>query len=151
MNEIEHLAEQHSRALGGPAWHGPSILELLKGVSAARAAARPIPGAHSIWELVLHIRTWDRVVLARLRGESFKPTPEENWPSIVGASPKSWKRAVREMTETHRKLNQAISALSGARLSRTLPGKNYPLHHLVYGVIQHELYHAGQIGLLKKA
>jgi len=69
MNEVRHLADQHRRALEGGAWHGPALLEALAGVTAKRASSRPISKAHSIWEIVLHIEAWDRVVVGRLTGK----------------------------------------------------------------------------------
>ena len=75
MREVDRIADQLKRAYAGPAWHGPSLSELLKEVDAQRAAAHPLPGTHSIWELVLHIAAWDTAVsrrLARDRAEIYK-------------------------------------------------------------------------------
>ena len=62
MAEAKRIAEQHRRAYHGEAWHGPSVFETLRGVTAATAAKRPISGAHTIWELVLHLTSWERIV-----------------------------------------------------------------------------------------
>ena len=66
MRETERIADQLKRAHEGGAWHGPAIDELLRGVTAGQAAARPFEGAHSIWELVAHAEAWERAILRRL-------------------------------------------------------------------------------------
>ena len=151
MGEVKHLAEQHRRALEGEAWHGPALLEVLEGVTAKRAAKRPISDAHSIWEIVLHIEAWDRVVLGRLTGAPIELSNEEDWPGVRDQTPAAWKRAVGSMKSTHMKLNREIAKLSDARLASGYgPGKRYKMFRLVHGVVHHELYHAGQIAILKK-
>lgn len=151
MGEVKHLAEQHRRALEGEAWHGPALLEVLEGVTAKRATSRPISGAHSIWEIVLHIEAWDRVVLGRLTGAPIELSNEEDWPDVRDVTPAAWKRAIGSMKSTHQKLNREIAKLSDARLGAGYgPGKRYKMFRLVHGVVHHELYHAGQIAILKK-
>jgi len=151
MNEVKHLAEQHQRALEGGAWHGPALLEVLRGVTAKRALARPIRNGHTIWEIVLHIEAWDRVVLGRLTGQPIELTDEEDWPEVVDTSPRAWKQAVASMKSVHTKLNREIAKLTPARLDSGYgPRKQYKLFRLVHGVVHHELYHAGQIAILKK-
>ena len=152
LNEIGHLADQHRRALEGRSWHGPAILDALKGVTAAGAAARPLADVHSIWEIVRHIEAWDRVALRRIRGETVSLTDEEDWPSIEEPGRAAWRRDVESMKATHRELNRAIAKLTTARLDRKPgPTSRIKLFHLVYGIIEHEIYHAGQIAILRKA
>ena len=152
MNEVKHLAEQHRRALEGGAWHGPALLEVLAGVTAKRALNRPIQNAHTIWEIVLHIEAWDRVVLGRLTGHPIELTDEEDWPEVVDPSPAAWKRSVASMKSVHLKLNREIARLTPARLDSGYgPRKRYKLFRLVHGAVHHELYHAGQIAILKRA
>jgi uncharacterized damage-inducible protein DinB len=151
VNEVEHLVEEHRRALEGEAWHGPDLREVLKGVTAKRAAARPIPDAHSIWEIVLHIEAWDRVALGRLTGAPIELSDEENWPTVRDTSAAAWKRAVKSMEAVHSKLNRAIASVPPKRLDQSyVSDHKLPLFHLICGVLQHEIYHAGQIAVLKK-
>jgi len=151
MNEVKHLAEQHRRALEGGAWHGPALLEVLRGVTAKRAASRPISTAHSAWEIVLHVEAWDRVVLGRLTGDPIELSDEENWPEVRDVNAAAWKRAIESMKSTHSKLNREIAKLTPARLDAGYgPRKRYKIFRLVHGVVHHELYHAGQIAILKK-
>lgn len=148
------LADQIRRAFDGEAWHGDSISEILHGVDATTASARPITDAHSIWELVLHITTWDDVTIQRAGGKALMPSDEENFPSVKDASQVAWEKAVEAMKSTHRKLVEIVAKFPDDRLHDQVPGKtgdHYDFYYLFSGIVQHELYHAGQIALLKKA
>lgn len=150
MTEIERLADEHRRALRGGAWHGPALLEALDGVSAEIASRRPIAEAHTIWEIVRHIETWDRVVLRRIHGETFDPSPDEDWPPAREKDEPSWQRDVASMIGTHEELNRAILTLTPQTLEVPVAPGRPALFHMVYGAVQHELYHAGQIAILRK-
>jgi uncharacterized damage-inducible protein DinB len=145
------LAEQLRRAFEGDAWHGPAVLELLKDVNAATAAAKPLPDVHSIWELLLHIEAWDAASLRRLAGEKTQPTGVDNFPVPPKPTETAWRKAIANATRTHNKLVKTVASLPESRLHDRVPGKKYNFHHMLHGVAQHELYHAGQIALLKKA
>src|SRR6266481_4765639 len=93
-SEPTRIADQLSRAFAGDAWHGDSVFEILQGVTAAQAAARPIKNAHTIWELVLHIAAWDNAVLQRLGGVAVELSDAENFPTITDASETAWRNAL---------------------------------------------------------
>ena len=155
MSETTRIADQLRRAFSGEAWHGDSVLEILDGITAAQAAARPIKHAHTIWELVLHITAWDNAVRRRLGGEEVELSDEQNFPSVMDASEGAWRRAVEQAKRVHSELVEAVAALPDERLADKVPGKKgepdwYNLYYMLHGVAQHELYHAGQIALLKK-
>lgn len=156
MSETARIADQLRRAFSGEAWHGDSLLEILDGIAAAQAAARPVKHAHSIWELVLHIAAWDNAVRRRLAGESVQLPEEQNFPPVMDPSEGAWRRAVENAKRVHGELIDAVSAFPDERLSEKVPGKNsepdwYNFYYMLHGVVQHELYHAGQIAILKKA
>jgi uncharacterized damage-inducible protein DinB len=151
MSETERIADQLRRAFDGDAWHGDSVLEILRGVDAKTAAAHPIAGAHSIWELVLHIAAWDGAVLRRMHTDvPVKLTDAENFPPVADTSVAAWRKAVAQAKKVHEELVAAVSAFPDSRFSAIVPGKDYDFTHMLLGVGQHELYHAGQIALLKK-
>jgi uncharacterized damage-inducible protein DinB len=153
MTETFRLADQIRRAFEGNAWHGDSILELLAGVNAATAAARPIKNAHSIWEILMHIAAWDGAVVRRMGG-AVELTDEENFPTIKDTSEAAWTQAIESAKKTHNELIKAVATFPDSRLTEQVPGKPQKFHNFYYmfsGIVQHELYHAGQIALLKKA
>ncbi len=150
-SEAALIADQLRRAFDGDAWHGPAVLELLKDVKAETAAARPIHDVHSIWELLLHIAVWDGAAMVRLSGKKCQPTGTDNFPLVTKPTDAAWRKAVAEAKRTHQKLVRTVSALPESRLRDRVPGKRYNFAHMLHGIAQHELYHAGQIAILKKA
>jgi uncharacterized damage-inducible protein DinB len=156
MSEVERIRDQFRRAFDGEAWHGPSVMALLKGVTADQAAAHPIPGAHSIWELTLHIRAWEGACLRRLNGDPAQLPDNEDWEPVNDLSEASWEKTKQNLRDTHEQLLQAISAVDDARLDQ--PIVDHPpeipfssVYVTLHGGVQHDLYHAGQIAILKKA
>jgi uncharacterized damage-inducible protein DinB len=150
--ELMRLEEQLRLALEGEAWHGPSVHEALSGVSAEQASSHPIPNAHSIWELVLHIGSDYALVLRRLAGDGRQLTPEEAWPSCPRATAENWQQAVEALRQSNQQLREAVRAFPAERLDELLvPEVPYTAYTQFIGVTQHNLYHAGQISLLKRA
>jgi uncharacterized damage-inducible protein DinB len=138
MNEISRIQDQLKRAFEGEAWHGPSVKEVLAGVTAEMADARPIPKAHTIRELVLHIRAWQNGVRRRREGEKVDLTPEEDWP----VSQATWEQELEALENDYNRLQASVSKLTDEDLQN---------HYMqLHGVIQHNLFHAGQIVILKK-
>ena len=153
MSEAARIADQLRRAFNGDAWHGDSVLEILKGITPAQASARPLKRAHSIWELVLHIAAWDGAVLRRLGGTALELSGQENFPAVTDASDAAWRKTMAEGRRVHEELVKAVAALPDSRLDQMVPGKegaHYTFYYMLHGVVQHEVYHAGQIALLKK-
>jgi uncharacterized damage-inducible protein DinB len=149
-SEAARIADQLRRAFDGSAWHGPALLELLLDVDAATAAARPVPEAHSIWELVLHIAVWDDAGLRRLSGKKWQPAGLVNFPRVTKPTEAAWRKAVSATKRKHDTLVETVAALPDSRLGERCPGKRYDYYHVLHGIVQHELYHAGQIAILKK-
>jgi uncharacterized damage-inducible protein DinB len=151
-NESALLADQLRRAFEGDAWHGPALLESLADIDAPTAAMHPIKDVHSIWELVLHIAAWDDAVARRIvLGKALELQDEENFPPVRGKSSAEWKKAVDHVKQAHKQLLRTVEALPDQRLTEQVPGKTYNIRFMLEGVAQHELYHAGQIAILKKA
>ena len=148
--DMEILADQISRAFRGESWHGPSVREVLEGVSAEDAAAHPIAGAHSIWEIVLHLIGGYILVLRRVGGERAQLSPEEEWPPVADLSAEAWRKIQHTLEQLNQQLQSAVRAFPAERLSLEL-GSQYPAYIQFCGAPQHDLYHAGQIVILKKA
>ena len=151
MREAERIADQFRRAHEGDAWHGPSLRELLQDLTPEQASARPVAGAHSILELVLHIAAWETAARRRLAGDAAKiyNTPED-WPAAE-SSEEAWRAALATLREENAKLREAILRLDDAKLDEPIYEGMSSTYVTLQGVVQHSLYHAGQIAVLKKA
>ena len=149
--EAENIADQLERAFEGDAWHGQSITEILADASAEQAAARPVSGVHSIWEIVLHMTAWQRTVRGRLQGRPVEPLPdEEDWPGAADVSAPAWAEVVRDLRAEYELLREETLRWSGGDLGELPEGERYTVYEMLHGVLQHGLYHAGQIAILKK-
>ena len=123
--EVDRIRDQFRRAFEGEAWHGPSVLALLDGVTAPQAAAHPIPGAHSIWELTLHIAAWERACLRRLNGDPAQLTDTEDWEPVNDTSDAAWEATKQQLIDNHRELLDAISNVDESRLNE--PVMTHPI------------------------
>jgi uncharacterized damage-inducible protein DinB len=153
MTEIERILDQLKRAYEGNAWHGPSIRETLAGVTATQAHARPLPNAHSIWELMQHIAVWEDVGRRRLEGDPAEVaiSSPEDWPPPGDTSEEAWEQAKAALDRGHQALVAAIARVPESRLDEPILEGKSSVYVTLHGVIQHDLYHAGQIAILKKA
>jgi uncharacterized damage-inducible protein DinB len=135
------------------AWHGPNLRGSIRGVEFEEAAWRPAPGRHNIWENVVHAAYWKYAVARRLLGEkkgSF-PVKGSNWfVRPVENSAEAWRKDVALLDTTHRALWSAVAALRPTHLHKIRPGSKFPALAMVTGIASHDVYHAGQIQLLKR-
>jgi len=138
------------------AWQGPNLRGSLRGVAAAQAAWRPAPGRHSVWELVVHAEYWKYAVRRMLTGEKRGGFSEKgsNWfrrPAAGSAAEaRAWKADVARLDAEHRRLMEAVRALRPAALARKPRGSRCTVAQLLSGVASHDVYHTGQIQLLKR-
>lgn len=153
MSETERIWNQLQRSFeGNEAWKCPSLRDLLAEASAAQAAAHPIAGAPSIWELLLHTTAHERVARQRLAGEAVASLPEPlAWPTPGAVSAEAWLRARLDFGEARRELRRAVAAFPEARLQQPVPGREYSFYVMLHGVVEHALYHAGQVEMLMLA
>jgi uncharacterized damage-inducible protein DinB len=149
MTDLDRIRDQLKRSLRGDAWHGPALLELLEGVDLAAATTRPIATAHTIAELVPHITTWIDVARRRAEGDWSPVADEENFPPAA-ASEADWTNAVAELQTAVVRTDQMLGQAEPALLERRSPDGRYTVGVMLDGVVQHNLYHAGQIAVLKK-
>jgi uncharacterized damage-inducible protein DinB len=152
------LAEQVRLAHAGPAWHGLALAENLDGLNAEQAASRPVPDAHSVWEIVLHMTAWVNEVARRLAGGEPAAPAEGDWPVVGRVSEEAWSRSRVALGQAHAALAAAAERLPEARWServgveRDAPlGTGVSYAAMVAGLLQHDAYHSGQVGLLRKA
>ena len=152
------LADQILLAHDGPAWHGAGLAENLHGLSAADAAAHPVAGAHSIWEIVLHAAAWANEVRRRLEGGVPDLPPEGDWPAVGDTSERAWEQARDRLRGSHEALAETVRRLPKGRWNQRIGqerdaplGTGVTYAAMVSGLLQHSGYHGGQIGLLRRA
>lgn len=148
------MIDQLERAFDGPAWHGPALCEALAGVTAVQAATRPFSAAHTIWELTLHVSAWTQAVTTRLITDYVALPEDGDWPACGN----DWDATQTILRQRHESLLATVKALNPDDLERRLgttydapTASGYTIYQTIHGLIQHHLYHAGQIVLLRKA
>ncbi len=153
MKRKQAIADRIRRTLTGPMWHGDAIRSLLTGVTPAQAVARPVKGAHSIWELVLHITAWANIVRERLSmREQPAPTDAQDWPGVASTpDEKAWTAALARLMSSHEILATTVEKFEERALDSTVPAQSYSVAEMLTGVVEHGTYHGGQIALLKRA
>ena len=151
MSEIKRISEQLKSSFYKGAWHGPALLEALDGVTAKQAYLHPISEAHSIWELVLHATTWVKAVEKAISEMSYTQVENDaNWPNVNQKTEAAWEKAVDSLKKAHKKLEKLVSTSKDAALEKVPANTSSTVYRLLHGVIHHNIYHAGQIAILKK-
>lgn len=138
MNTLQHTFDKN-------AWHGPAVLEALEGITEEQSKAR-MGNSHSIIELVAHMTSWRNFVCEKLEGnDDFDVTEELNFPLPV-----TWRAEVLALKKSQDRLLKALAKTSAELLDQQVPGRLYKFRIMLQGIIHHDLYHTGQIVLLKK-
>ena len=150
MTEVNRIMDQLSRAFEGEAWHGPAVLEILRETTARQAAARPLNGAHTIRETALHISAWLRACRRRLEGDRAQLAEFEDWAVVTNTDDEAWQEVIAGMKQALDELRSAIALLDDSRLDQPIIDGMSSVYVTLHGVIQHSLYHAGQMAILKK-
>lgn len=153
MKETARVADQIHRTVHGPSWHGPAVLEVLEGLTPKQAAARPIAGWKSIWELVLHQVVWQDAVRAHLAGRwpKIRLGGPRDWPPAPRPTAHAWTAAVAKLKRSNAALVKAARAFPEARLERPLKEGASSAYTQLHGAAQHNLWHAGEMAALKRA
>ena len=151
--ESLRIADQLRRAFTGDPWHGSPLRDLLADITPEQACARPLPSAHTIWELVLHVDAWVNAAFGATQGMPI-PKPygmERDWPAVIDRGAAKWTSAKDHLFGSAERLAAAIESFDDAKLRETAPGREYDFYYLFHGIVQHSLYHGGQIAMLRKA
>ncbi len=150
--EIRLLVENLEEAFRRRAWHGTNLMGALRGLAVAEALWRPAPDRHNIWELAVHCGYWKYAVWRRLTGAakgSFPLAGSNFFPRKQGTLAE-WRSDLRLLRRCHLDLLQAVEAVRPGRLAHRLPGSRFTTAQVIRGAAAHDLYHAGQIQLLKR-
>jgi uncharacterized damage-inducible protein DinB len=152
MIEQERIRWLIERIRDGYGWHGWDLAALLKDVTAAEAAAMAVAGSHTIWQIVLHVITWREIASDRMAGrEVALPTKEQNWPVIRDDSEAVWAKVKMELEDSRSRFIDGLTRLPASRLEETVPGEPYTFVDMLYGVLHHDIYHAGQVAVIRNA
>ncbi|HVH89189.1 MAG TPA: DinB family protein [Terriglobales bacterium] len=156
MSEAKRIAELYRSVYegdrNGEAWHGLALKPLLKGLTAEQASRASKTGDHSILQLVLHIAYWEEIVLRRFKGEVVDAalnTPDD-WPPNRKLTDAEWQAALTRLDKSHVALRNAIEACSDEKLKQTVPKRDHDNYTLLHGIINHCVYHSGQIASVKR-
>lgn len=152
-NEIPLLLALIDEAYERKTWHGPNLKGSLRGVTAEEAAWRPAPGRHNIWEVAVHAAYWKYIVRRRLLDEKRGtfPLKGSNWfPLPQNKSAAAWKEHLQLLDDTHRSMRQAIASFPASNLYNTTSNSKNTNLAVISGIAYHDVYHAGQIQLLKR-
>ena len=150
---ITSLLAQLDEAFDRRSWHGTNLRGSLRGMDAAKASVRPAPARHNAWEIAVHAAYWKYAAWRRLTGEkrgSFARAGSNWFPSPAPGSEAEWRKDVAMLVGYHRQLREAVARLSDDDLDRRTPGGKETVGRLVRGVAAHDLYHAGQVQLIKR-
>jgi len=151
-SSIDMLLDVIDQGFDRQSWHGPNLRGSIRGVTHYQAVWRPEPQRHNIWEHVLHAAYWKYTVRRRILGEkrgSFQ-IKGSNWITTQETTAAAWRRDVKLLVETHESMRAAIADVSPAQLHKHLRGAKVTYFFLISGVAAHDVYHAGQIQLVKR-
>jgi uncharacterized damage-inducible protein DinB len=152
--EINRIAHILKHVYEGEAWHGPSIKEVLTGVDTALALKRLSPTTHNIAELVIHMSNWRVFALEKLTGSltyDIILNSEADWQVVNELSPERWQELLEILDDSQNELLEVVSRFSPNKINDIVPGRRYSFYILLHGIIQHDIYHSGQIAQIKKA
>jgi uncharacterized damage-inducible protein DinB len=151
-DELHRIEAQLRLAFAGEAWHGPALTEVLDGLMPEEAAAHPITGAHSIWEIALHLIGTYELVLRRLTGDGTPMTSAQDWRPVPVVAQASWQVTLEALRRANEAVGQRVLGFQSDALDTPLiPQPAFSAYTQFIGITQHDLYHAGQIVLLKRA
>jgi uncharacterized damage-inducible protein DinB len=158
MSVKANLGQKLLTVWNGEPWYGSSSSAILKGVTATEALAHPLPGAQSIWETLLHMTAWTEETASRLNGGESEAPDRGDWPKVAGSTQEEWMAAQGDLLTARRALLSLLESSHEESFFLQVPKKGEPLHgsgatraDTVSGLADHDVYHLGQIALLKKS
>jgi uncharacterized damage-inducible protein DinB len=145
MSQTQRIADSYRAATVKGAWYGPSLAELLAQISPEVATTRPVPGSHSILELLQHLLLWNERIRKTSDSNSLPPwEPEKDW----AEPPIAWNELVSRWSQSRERLEERIRNFPIEDLTKQVPGRNYNYETLFQGVVEHTIYHSGQIAMV---
>ncbi len=149
-SEINRIIGQTKRAYNGDSWHGTNLEDSINSVQIEKVFRIPYPGGNSIWRLVMHLSTWYDVAIKRLDGTPYDPPRSDDFPDPETQSEEAWESAKLKLADNHKRFLERLAELSDGDLELKVAEVGYPTYVLLHGIVQHLLYHAGQIAVLSR-
>lgn len=150
MDTIQLLKDHLRSVYQDGAWSEVSVRGAFAALTHVEASARPIPGRHTAWEILLHLDAWHRAVALRLQGQRVDLPAERDWPQPEPSTADNWRAAIALLNGGLEELLASVASLSEEALFTKLPGGRFTLLETIIGVAEHDMYHAGQVTLLKR-
>ncbi len=151
MTETDRMVAEYDRVMHGNAWHGDPIWQILDTITAETAAQRPIANAHTIWEIVLHMTFWEGAGAKRLAGQRAVEDEALNFPAPPAPTEANWEKTREAFRASNQEFREALGRLDPSRLDELSAAGKRSFYAEAHGVIQHNIYHAGQVALLRKS
>lgn len=154
MSVRANLNQKLLTVWNGEPWYGSSSSTIFRGVTAPEALAHPLPGAQSIWETLLHMTAWTEETTSRMNGGESKNPDRGDWPAVKGSTHEEWMAAQGELLTARKALLESIEKAHEESLFLQVPkasGTGATRADTVNGLADHDVYHLGQIALLKKS
>ncbi|MFP6616090.1 MAG: DinB family protein [Candidatus Hydrogenedentota bacterium] len=136
----------------GQTWYGPSVSDIVKDITPETARTRSVANTHSIWEIAAHMVAWQEYNLRVMNGgDSAFLDDAHDWPDVEGHTDTDWEASIEQLAADSRLIAEKLDSWDDEKLRETVRGRDFPFKVLLHGIAQHNIYHSGQIALLKKA
>lgn len=149
MNEVKFLMDQIKTTFNGDSWHGPNLVKSLLGIEKEQASTRVIWERHTIWELTDHVTYWLEEVHKSVKSKKDLDHSGNDWPKM-GATEEDWKQSLLRLEAAVNMLVDELSTWRNSDLAENIPGNDYTFKQMLHGIIHHNLYHVGQINILRQ-
>lgn len=152
-SEISRLQQMLQNSWDGNMWHGTNLKQVLEGIDFGKAFRKPTAGSHNIYELLMHMHCWRKFTVEQLKGNSsyqVELNSETDWPVKYEQTEASWKTGLALFKKSQEEIMASFSNLKEEMLDEMVPGRKFTWYALIHGLIHHDIYHSGQISILKK-
>lgn len=151
--ELKHIRAMLKNNWDGSMWYGNNLSSVLKGIDAEKAFQKPTAGSHNIYELAVHLLCWRTFVIEMLKGNAaykVEINSEQDWPKVYEQTAITWSEAQSQLEKSQTELMNLLDAFDESKLGELVAGRDFKYHVLLNGVLHHDIYHSGQIAILKK-
>jgi len=149
MDEKNRIKDLFNRAYYSKSWHGDSISKIIEGLT-WEECRKKLNSTHTIAELILHMIAWKNMVSSCLSGANVSLSDEEDWPKPDLSNDSDWEKIKLDLERAHVDFIGSVDKFDFDKMNEIVQGQNYPFFVMIYGLLEHDIYHAGQIAIIKK-